>query len=138
VDFERGGLELNAFVGWQHFSERNDPAPLLGELTAHPRPVVFDWGFPPILWPRVAQLISAGMTAWWFEADRLAARAQFIARADVPLWAFDNQCAGIAAAWNEIAPLYPGRIIRNLSADGCFRNQEELAVEILGAARHQE
>jgi len=135
IDLEHDGLDrYGVRTEWERFFGENDLLPFIQALYAFQKPVVLDWGYPPCLWPRIAQLSSGGITPWWFEADRLAARSAFLSRADLPVWAFDSQYAQIAAAWNELAPLYEDRIVHVLAQDASFQPHEAIAHRILRAA----
>ena len=87
-------------------------------------PVIFEMGYPPMCLPIVAALHRAGLTAWWFDGDRAAARCRFIRRNTVSLEALDIQMARIAEAWPLLAEFYGPRILHVLAADGSFTAPE--------------
>jgi hypothetical protein len=89
------------------------------------------WGFNTDLIDFVRELTTFGVTAWWFEADRLAARQRYVARGTVlrngvymrgtpDTNLFDRYVASVSSNWSRIAPIFGERVIRTLSSDGRF------------------
>ena len=95
------------------------------------KPAVLTWGFNTDLIDFVRELTGFGVTAWWFEADRLAARTRYASRNTVlrngvysrgkPDTAlFDRYVATVSSNWARMAPLFGERVIRSLGADGRY------------------
>lgn len=95
------------------------------------KPSVLTWSFPTDLVDFVREMTSFGVIAWWFEADRLAARHRYAARGTVlrngvytrgkpDTTLFDRYVASVSSNWARIAPIFGERIIRTLGADGRF------------------
>lgn len=60
-------------------------------------------------------LIELGASAWWFDADRAAARESWLDRdvkVDPELWRI--QMAWVDAAWPRIADMFRSRIVRTI------------------------
>jgi hypothetical protein len=83
---------------------------------------VIDWGFPanePHLTACLAfveSLIERRVRAWWFDGDRNAALASFLARGTVSKADWEAQLAGINANWPKIAAAFAGHILEVVSA----------------------
>ena len=107
----------------------------LREFVRHVRslgkPAVLTWAFPTDLVDFARELTSFGVTAWWFEADRLAARQRYAARSTVlrngvymrakpDTTLFDRYVAAVSSNWARIAPIFGDRVIRTLAPDGRF------------------
>lgn len=81
---------------------------------------------PPAFLPLVQALHAAGVTAWWFDGDREAARRQFIARGTVSVGALDNQMASIDAVWSQLSSFYGSRVVPAIKPDGSFTDPSEI------------
>ena len=125
-----GLLELDAL--WQGIAHLPPPPvdPFVDALRGLEAPVVLDWGFDPRFLPLVERLHVAGISAWWFDGDRAAARRRFIARNTVSVDALDIQMPKIVAAWNAMIDFYGDRIIRTLRADGSFVDWDMVAEDM--------
>ena len=95
------------------------------------KPSVLTWTFPTDMVDFGREMTSFGVVAWWFEADRLAARQRYAARNTVlrngvyskgkpDTTLFDRYVGSVASNWARIAPIFGDRIIRTLGADGRF------------------
>jgi hypothetical protein len=122
--------ELGEFIHYLHSLDRN---------------TVMTWGFHTGLIAFVQDLVSAGVTAWWFEADRLAARQRFEARQTIirngvlqsgtPDPArFDDTTGSFAREWAQIAPIFGSHVIRTLGPDGKYLSPTAIFDRIRGAA----
>jgi len=109
------------------------------------RNTVMTWGFHTDLIALVQEMVSAGVTAWWFEADRLAARQKFAARQTIvrngvsqPGSAdparFDDTTGALVRHWAQIAPIFAGHVIRTLSPDGEYLSPATIFDRIQKAA----
>ncbi len=94
--------------------------PLIAGLRALGVPVVLDWRFPPKWFPLVRAMHASGISAWWFDGDRDAARRRFIARGTVSVAALDVQMRNIEAAWDTLRDFYGQRTVETIHADGSF------------------
>ena len=94
--------------------------------------MVFDWGYPPEWLPLVEHLHAAGLDAWWFDGDREAARATFIARRTVSVQALDIQMAKIAKWQPKLDAFYGSRIVRAIGSDHSFTELSSIAGQLLG------
>jgi len=105
------------------------------------RGVVLTWAFHTDLIGFVAQLVQAGATPWWFEADRLASRARRVQRARVirdgvsqpgtpDLAHGDRYTATLVARWSEISPIFGNNVVLTLGSDGTYIPREELWARI--------
>ena len=107
----------------------------LREFVRHLRTVgkssVLTWTFPTDLVDFTREMTSFGVVAWWFEADRLAARQRYAGRNTVlrngvyargkpDTTLFDRYVGAVSSNWARIAPIFGERIIRTLGADGRF------------------
>jgi hypothetical protein len=122
--------ELRLFIRHLHSLDRN---------------TVMTWGFHTDLIALVQEMVSAGVTAWWFEADRLAARQRFAARQTIirngvlqPGTAdparFDDTVGSLVRQWAQIAPIFDGHVIRTLGADGNYLRPAAIFDRMQGAA----
>ncbi|HKO15203.1 MAG TPA: hypothetical protein VJU87_03135 [Gemmatimonadaceae bacterium] len=104
---------------------------LVRHLKTLAKPVVMTWGFQPDLTDFVREMTGFGVTAWWFEADRLAARHRYATRGTVlrngiytrgkpDTTLFDRYVSAVSSNWARIAPLFGERIIRTLGPDGRY------------------
>ena len=95
------------------------------------KPSVLTWTFPTDLVDFVREMTSFGVSAWWFEADRLAARQRYAVRGTVlrngvytrgkpDTTLFDRYVASVSSNWARIAPIFGERVIRTLAQDGRF------------------
>lgn len=95
IDLENGGLGRFALApAWHPICRLPPPpdvTPFVSALRGLGRPVALDWGFPPVWLPLVMALHEAGIAAWWFDGDRVAARRVFMERDTVPVAALDRQ-----------------------------------------------
>ena len=80
--------------------------------------VIVTWGFPPRpqSLAEVRAFQAAGFTPWWFAADLAHARARYLKRDGeaAAAGAFDRQVGNIEREWDQIRPLYDGRIVTTL------------------------
>ena len=106
-------------------------------LRALDRNVVLTWAFHTDLIPFVGHLVDAGAEPWWFEGERLAARAVFAARRTVlrdgvytpgtpDIAACDRYVASIVAHWSKMEPIFGGNVIHTLGADGTYAAPEQI------------
>lgn len=95
------------------------------------KPSALTWTFPTDLVDFVREMTTFGVSAWWFEADRLAARQRYAARGTVlrngvyskgkpDTTLFDRYVASVSNNWARMAPIFGDRIIRTLGSDGRF------------------
>jgi hypothetical protein len=123
VDAENRGFDRVGLADAWAVSARLPPPSLdslVAGLHALGAPVILDWGFPPEWLPLVRAMHAAGITAWWFDGDRAAARHAFVARGTVSEAALDIQMAKIEAAWDVVQDFYGQRIVEALYRDGSF------------------
>jgi hypothetical protein len=119
LDLENAKPEHANLVGiwWGICKGTNSVEAMLQEAG---RPVAVDWGFPPHLYPWVQAAKDAGVSVWWFDGDRAAARESFIQRDTVPVAALDVQMASIANYWPNIEPILGPSIIEAIKPDGSY------------------
>src|ERR1017187_9558778 len=130
-----GGLKaLGLGSEWKAFLLETDSDSFLKSLREYSTSVALDWGFPPNPWMLsvVSRLDAGGVRLWWFDGDRLAARALFESRGNKPVDTFDNQVAGISAAWAQISALAGHRIVKTVSPDGSFPENAQIYSMIVG------
>ena len=126
-DLDRHGLS----AVWEAFWRGGDSAPFLEAMEKLAGSTVLDWGFPPSLLDVVSSLKAGGVEVWWFDGDRLGARALFAARGGAhSLSAFDCQYARIAAEWAAIAQVIGNNIVRTVHEDGSVMPNEEIWARI--------
>jgi hypothetical protein len=128
-DPEPGSLKQMGFGSeWDAFWRGTDSERFMRAVKDRASSVALDWGFPPnpAVLPAVSKLNAGGMRLWWFDGDRLAARAVFESRGTKPVSDFDNQFAMISAAWAQIKPIVGNRIIRRIKPDGSFMDNEQI------------
>jgi hypothetical protein len=100
-------------------------------LAALEQNTVMTWGFHIDCLGLIEEMTAAGAIAWWFEADRLAARQKFVERGTIirdgvtqpgtpDLCRFDQQFGTLASHWAEIARVFGDRVIRTLGPDGSY------------------
>jgi hypothetical protein len=133
VDLENDGLERFGLAPPRQRIARlppDDVEPFLSALRQLDRPVVIDWGFPLPWFPLVRALHAAGVTAWWFDGDRVASRGIFIRRGTVPTQALDEQMACIAHHWPELAESYGDRAVPVVAADSTFIDPERILARL--------
>jgi len=83
----------------------------IAKLSERHQSTVIDWGFPVTNLPVVQQLQREGVSIWWFDGDRPAARQAFARRATVSLADFDRQMKSIEKQWTEIEQLIGDHVI---------------------------
>jgi hypothetical protein len=88
--------------------------------------VILDWGYPPAFLPLIRAFHEAGIVAWWFDGDRVAARRSFTTRGTVSIGAFEVQMSAIQAVWPELSAFYGTRVITAIKADGSFTDPVEI------------
>jgi hypothetical protein len=88
--------------------------------------VILDWGYPPAFLPLIRELHDAGIVAWWFDGDRIAARRSFSTRGTVSIGAFEVQMSAIQASWRELSAFYGTRVITAIKLDGSFTDPVEI------------
>lgn len=91
---------------------------------------VISWGFVPgTQLEAVLHLRSVGFHWFWFDGNREAARAAFLARGDVPLELLEQQLARIDADLDleRLAPT----VVDTFDGAGRFRSKAELARVLL-------
>jgi hypothetical protein len=123
IDVENGGLNrFGLSPAWRQMyrSRPPDVTAFVEGLRKLGRPVALDWGFPVQRLPIVRALHEAGVTAWWFDGDRAAARLAFLQRGTVSVEALDRQMRGIEVHQPFLDDFYDGRIIRAINAGGSF------------------
>lgn len=120
LDSDKG--EQNGLAGWNVVATLppGDPSLFISTLRDLRCPVILEMGYPPVCLPIVEALHRAGLTAWWFDGDRAAARRHFIKRNTVSVEALDIQMARIAEAWPVLAEFYGSRILHVVAEDGSF------------------
>jgi hypothetical protein len=129
VDVENGGFDrLGLSLAWSAVCQLPPPqvSPFIAALRGLRRPIALDWGFPPPWLPLVRALHDAGVTAWWFDGDRQAARAVFIRRATVQVEALDLQMRHIEAYQALFDDFYAGRVVQAIHPDGSFTPPERI------------
>jgi hypothetical protein len=116
----------------------------IGYLHTQDRDTVMTWGFHVDCLGLIQEMASVGVTAWWFEVDRLAAREKFASRGTVirsgvlqpgtpdPV-RFDQQMGVLTSRWAEIAMSFGERIIRTLGPDGAYLPPETILGHMAGA-----
>lgn len=134
IDVENGGLDrLPLRVAWTDVLRQPSGNLRLQEaLAAVGRGVVLDWGYPPGWLPAVRALHESGVTAWWFDGDREAARRSFLKRGNVSVEALDVQMARIKAVWTDLADFYAGRMIRAVDRNDKYTSAEEIFTMMFG------
>jgi hypothetical protein len=133
IDLENQGLDqFGLGDAWQGIVRLPPETvqPFVTRLREMKRPVVLDWGFPPQWLPLVRALHEAGVTAWWFDADRAAARNAFIRRGTVSVEALDQQLGLIDRHWPQLAEFYGPRIVRVLAPSGVFMTPEAISSSV--------
>jgi hypothetical protein len=136
LDLENRGLDrFGLGLAWQRILRLppDDVEPFVSALRQLDRPAVLDWGFPPSWLPLVRALHDAGVTAWWFDGDRAAARDTFIQRGTVTIDALDQQMALIVQRWPELATFYGDRMLEVVAPNGNFMTPEDLFARIFPA-----
>lgn len=104
--------------GYVRCPSGEEPGPAFSTEIAEARSahadVVIDWGFAISDLPKVSALIADGVQGWWFDGDHGAALAAFLARRGHPgaKTAWDTQIASIDKHWDEIEPLFRGRVLK--------------------------
>lgn len=127
VDVEESGELERAGLNWawdRVFT--GDQVDFTRALAKIARPVVLAWGFPPACLGTVAELIAAGMTAWWLDGDRDAARQAFIARASGSIDDFDTQMRRIREQWSSISQIFAGHMIRTVHPGGTYSSPDRV------------
>ena len=135
IDLENDGLDRFGLRPTWDLIARLPPVdvqPFLATMHGLERPVVLDWGFPPLWLPLVQTLHAAGVTAWWFDGARAAARAAFIKRGTVSVAALDRQMHEIEQHEAVLGRFYGDRVIRAIEADGTFASAESIFASIFG------
>jgi hypothetical protein len=127
IDLETDHLDqMGLRKAWEAFWPSRDLSSFPNQLARLSKPVVLDWGFPPLLLSAVANLKSAGADLCWFEGDRISARALCVkTKGPSAAAAFDFQIARIASAWALIAPLF-GKIIQTVGPGGEIKQPAEV------------
>ena len=92
--------------------------------------VVVNWGFPTCYLYVVSALQSAGVDAWWLQAERTLARAAFTARGGIDPRCFEKQMDDIEREWLLISPVFGSKIVDGLRSDGTQRTPAELWAEM--------
>jgi hypothetical protein len=126
---DQNGLRLT----WEAFWRGEDVRSFPEALFSLRGPLAVEWGFPVNLFHVVVVLQRAGLVPWWFEGDRLAARQLFTSRDQRPPELFDHQMAAISSAWNSIAPVFRGRILRVVNPDASFEKHDDIYKAIVRA-----
>ncbi len=127
LDIENGDLERHNLAqawGASVVAPAASPQPIVDALRRLNRHVAFDWGYPPVWLPFVMAMHRAGVTTWWFDGDRAAARRRFLKRGTVSVQALDIQMQGIAAVDSDIRTFYGERIVEVIGADGIFTDPD--------------
>lgn len=135
IDLESSGLDrFGLSPTWQRICRLPPPdvTPFISALQALACPVALDWGFPPPWLPLVEALHHAGVTAWWFDGDRAAARTAFIHRGTVPVSALEQQMRGIEANQSALDAFYQTRTVRAIEVDGSLTPADWLFTTIFG------
>jgi hypothetical protein len=135
VDVENGGLgPVGLASAWGAVCQLPPPdvRPFITAVRALRRPVALDWGFPPACLPIVRALHDQGLTAWWFDGDRQAARAAFVRRATVPVDALDRQMGFIEADQALLDEFYAQRVVQAIGPDGSFTPPDRIFAAMFG------
>jgi hypothetical protein len=119
---DRAGLRSS----WEAISSPFSAAPFITDLKKLGKPVVINWGFPPICLNVVAALKAVHISLWWFDGNRAAAREAFIQRGTVPPECFKRQMDSIEKAWPNINQLFDSRIIMTISIGPRFVASDEI------------
>jgi hypothetical protein len=104
---------------------------LVGHLGARADNVVMEWGFQPLAYmDAIERLVTANVSAWWFDGDREAARRAYESRHhgdQAAMAALDLQMDRIELRWQRIEAAFHDRILitvgpgpRHLAADAMF------------------
>ncbi len=106
---------------------------------ADARSVVIDWGFPVTWLSSVSELASNGVSIWWFDGNRPAARAAWIRRNAVeptpqPVSNLDRQMAAVEASWCAITQVFAGRILCNIGPEEVYLPERETFRVMFGAS----
>jgi hypothetical protein len=120
------------------------PAAFVSAAQRRGRPVVVEYG----LWARrpwidlLRRLQVAGAEPWWFDGDRVAAKAAW--REDnrkssrpFPDNAWDQVVAEIDANWPMLAELFGERIIRTIEPGPVYRSPAETFAAMTAVTRRQ-
>jgi hypothetical protein len=98
--------------------------------------LVVEWGFPanePLLSESISLIrswVGSGVSHWWFDGDRAAARASFLRRGTLPE---TSRGIGLGMAWD----LQVGEINRNWQkVEGLFPPERRLHVIKAGPIYH--
>jgi hypothetical protein len=94
------------------------------------KPIVLNWGFKTHFLYVVIALQAEGVEAWWLKANRVQARAAFIARGGIDERCFDQQMDDIERDWHSIASVFANQIINAYTRNGKHRRPEELWSDI--------
>jgi hypothetical protein len=127
------GTGKSAFSRW--LAENHGFAHFDVDWQSHQRPMedwltepllVIDWGFPVSQLGTVRSLVQRGVSQWWFDGDRDAALASFLARRTVSKLAWDAQIAAIDAEWANISAVFDHRIIDVISDGPAFMDPDAI------------
>lgn len=97
--------------------------------------VVFEWGFPPRLLPRIGQLRDAGFIPWWFDGDDDALWQSYVRRRgnNSQLRAnYEGQVAAIKAKRRAIAAAYRSQTINTVGPGPTYLPPEMIARQLVG------
>lgn len=125
--------EQGVFEPWNRAVFLSQPQGLVEALRLLDQPVVLSWGFPVQFTPAVRQMLTAGVTGWWFTAPWDIARQQH-ARAGKCMQAFDMQRASLEPVQAEISSIFSPNIVETISLasnDPRHLTSLELAKKIL-------
>jgi len=135
LDHEAGSLQQTGLRNqWNAFCEGSDHDSFIRAIKGRESSVVLNWGFPPWMLSVVSALKASGVSLWWFDGDRLAARSLHESRGK-PVLAFDMQLTRISDAWAVINILFGDHIVRTVQPDGRLIENEEIFSRIFGNAR---
>ena len=125
---------------WDAFWQMTDCERFLEAVKGRASSVALDWGFPPN--PRVLSVVSklkaGGVRPWWFDGDRLAARALFESRGTKSVRDFDHQFALISDAWAQISLIVGDHVVRTVQPDGSVMHNTQIFSTIIGDRHHSE
>jgi hypothetical protein len=106
-------------------------------LAGTPAPVALEYGLHPSRWAEVAELQARGMSAWWFDGDRTAAKfAWQAAWPGTPEALWDAQVRLIDQYADKLAWVFKNHEIRTVEKDAAhgYRHltSEEICQTIFG------
>ena len=136
LDLEKPGvLKSYGLEGaWGSVFSTGSAAELATALDALRAPVALDWGFPVRWLSAVASLANAGITPWWFDGDRSAARTAYVAREANNGDAWDAQVRSIDQSWRQIERVMGAHAVQAIAPGPVFTPHRAIARQMFGDA----